>query len=105
MDVLDNDILPTFEFQAMKNDIQRFQPKSVTWLNDFQFLRRGESGDGKAMMTNATHPGDGNISVLLNEYDNWIENEEYKKHIHSIFTSSSNQNEERDVFLRVVDHL
>ena len=105
MDVLDNDILPTFEFQAMKNDIQRFQPKSVTWLNDFQFLRRGESGDGKAMMTNATHPGDGNISILLDEYDNWIENEEYKKHIHSIFNSSSNQNEERDVFLRVVDHL
>ena len=104
MDVLENDILPTFEFQAMKNDIQRFQPKSVTWLNNFQFLRRGESGDGRAMMVNAIRSRDGNTLRLLDEYDEWVNSEGYKKHIHSIFSSTPDQNEERNVFLNVVDH-
>jgi hypothetical protein len=50
MDVLDKELLPTFGFQHMKANSHLFQPKSVTWLNDFQFLRKGEIGDGTKML-------------------------------------------------------
>ena len=39
------ELLPTFSFSHMKKDLDRFQPRSVTWKNNFQFLRRGVSGD------------------------------------------------------------
>lgn len=39
------ELLPTFSFSQMKKDLDRFQPRSVTWKNNFQFLRRGVSGD------------------------------------------------------------
>lgn len=39
------ELLPTFSFTHMKNDLDRFQPLSVGWKNNFQFLRRGVSGD------------------------------------------------------------
>lgn len=48
--VLDEELLPTFGFQFMKENARMFQPKSVTWLNGFQFLRRGEIGDGTKML-------------------------------------------------------
>jgi len=50
MDVLDKELLPTFAFQYMKENSHLFQPKSVTWLNEFQFLRKGEIGDGTKML-------------------------------------------------------
>lgn len=46
----ENDIislLPTFSFASMKKDITRFQPKSVTWVGNFSFLRKGLIGDNK----------------------------------------------------------
>jgi len=44
--------LSSFSFEHMKNDLKRFQPKSVTWTNDFQFLRKGEVGDSKNTFEN-----------------------------------------------------
>ena len=39
-------ILETFTFANMKQNLDKFQPKSVTWKNDFKFLRKGTIGDG-----------------------------------------------------------
>mmetsp|Transcript_32436 Transcript_32436/g.66054 ORF Transcript_32436/g.66054 Transcript_32436/m.66054 type:complete len:229 (-) Transcript_32436:769-1455(-) len=46
--VLEEEILPSFGFSSMKNNIEKFQPKSVGWLNGFQFLRKGVTGDGRS---------------------------------------------------------
>ena len=40
-------MLPTFSFASMKKDSTRFQPKSVTWIGNFSFLRKGVIGDNK----------------------------------------------------------
>ena len=40
-----DELMPTFTFDSMKKDLTMFQPKSVTWKNDFKFLRRGVIGD------------------------------------------------------------
>ncbi len=47
------DLLPTFEFSSMKNNLDRFQPKSVTWRNDFKFLRKGVIGNHKETLSDA----------------------------------------------------
>jgi hypothetical protein len=50
----DNDILqllPSFEFQNMKSELHKFQPRSVTWKNNFQFLRNGTVGDSNNIIT------------------------------------------------------
>lgn len=39
------EMLPTFEFANMKQNLDRFQPQSVQWKNNFSFLRKGVSGD------------------------------------------------------------
>lgn len=54
MQVLDEELLPTFDFAYMKEHAHIFQPKSVTWLNQFQFLRKGEIGDGTKMFETTT---------------------------------------------------
>ena len=108
---LDDTILPSFEFASMKENIHRFQPKSVTWLNDFQFLRRGESGDGKALLMMADSDGKSNAnkSSLLDEYEAWVKREGYREEIAKLFQSKSNNDmdEERwqlyEVFVKLVD--
>ena len=45
------ELLPTFTFQYMKDNIQKFQPKSVTWKNNFQFIRKGKSGDADTLIS------------------------------------------------------
>ena len=45
------ELLPTFSFGHMKKDLDRFQPRSVTWKNNFQFLRRGVSGDSLTVIS------------------------------------------------------
>lgn len=109
MDVLDNEILPTFEFQSMKDHIDRFQPKSVTWLNGFQFLRRGESGDGKSLLANTIESFDGNKLCLLEEYHKWVHEEGYKEKVNRVFRSINSEAEDelkqiREVFINVVSH-
>eukprot|EP00558_Chaetoceros_sp_UNC1202_P001835 CAMPEP_0197257672 /NCGR_PEP_ID=MMETSP1429-20130617/79545_1 /TAXON_ID=49237 /ORGANISM="Chaetoceros sp., Strain UNC1202" /LENGTH=209 /DNA_ID=CAMNT_0042721581 /DNA_START=1 /DNA_END=630 /DNA_ORIENTATION=+ len=49
-----DEIVPSFSFQSMKKDLNRFQPKSVTWKNDFKFLRKGVVGDQKQQLSNAS---------------------------------------------------
>lgn len=46
-------LLPTFSFDSMKKDsnISKFQPKSVTWIGDFKFLRKGCIGDSSSLIT------------------------------------------------------
>jgi Sulfotransferase domain. len=44
-------VLPSFEFTNMRNHLDKFQPKSVSWKNDFRFLRRGCVGDYKNNLT------------------------------------------------------
>jgi hypothetical protein len=84
MEALDNELLPSFEFESMKNDLDRFQPKSVTWLNGFTFLRRGESGDGQRMMAGAistVDDGEETKKSSLSEFDEWVEREGYREKI------------------------
>lgn len=104
MEELDTMILPSFEFEAMKSNIDRFQPKSVTWLNGFTFLRRGESGDGKVMMNTTI---DGKES-LLSEYHEWIQREGYKDKVGMLLNCETTDEEMKkevcDVFSGVVDH-
>ena len=40
-----DELMPSFTFDAMKNNLTMFQPKSVTWKNRFKFLRKGIIGD------------------------------------------------------------
>ena len=47
------ELLPTFSFQQMKSDLDRFQPRSVTWKKGFQFLRKGVTGDSENVATDA----------------------------------------------------
>jgi hypothetical protein len=44
-------ILPLFSFSIMKKDLNKFQPKSVTWKKDFNFLRKGVVGDEKETLS------------------------------------------------------
>ena len=44
-------VLPSFTFESMKKNLNKFQPKSVTWKRDFKFLRKGEVGDNKIELT------------------------------------------------------
>jgi hypothetical protein len=45
-------ILPLFSFDSMKKDLNKFQPKSVTWKGNFTFLRKGTIGDEKDTLSN-----------------------------------------------------
>jgi Sulfotransferase domain len=44
-------LLPAFSFDSMKSNIDRFQPKSVQWRDQFSFLRRGKAGLGSSVLT------------------------------------------------------
>jgi hypothetical protein len=113
MDVLDTEILPSFTFHVMKDNIEKFQPKSVGWLNGFQFLRRGVSGDGRMLMMMNDRDGGGSnndnddgeeeegSSKLMDEYNDWIKREEYRSKIENILHGPSLK-ECREVFLSVV---
>lgn len=48
-----SELLPSFTFQSMKKDLQRFQPKSVSWKNNFKFLRKGQVGDFKVVLSSS----------------------------------------------------
>eukprot|EP00956_Cyclotella_meneghiniana_P012619 scaffold17948_cov37-Cyclotella_meneghiniana.AAC.4 len=75
--------------------IDRFQPQSVTWLNGFRFLRRGESGDGRAMMTNAPQQDDdGRKTCLMDAYDAWVKGEGYEECIEKLLSDSDKDDHE-----------
>ncbi len=105
--VLEEEILPSFEFSSMKNNIDKFQPKSVGWLNGFQFLRRGVTGDGKKLLlkksTNDGGEEEGESSELMDAYNEWVEREGYCSKISTALQGKSNE-ECREVFLGVVEN-
>ncbi len=106
--VLEEEILPSFEFSSMKNNIEKFQPKSVGWLNGFQFLRRGVTGDGKKLLLNKSTKSDGGeeegeSSELMDAYNEWVEREEYRSKISNALRGNSNE-EYREGFLDVVEN-
>jgi hypothetical protein len=81
------EILPKFDFRFMRENSIMFQPRSVTWLNGFQFLRMGIVGDGRKMMMETTvrdgdhddgSEGDGS---LMRQYRNWVNTERYHPRI------------------------
>ncbi|KAL7463343.1 hypothetical protein ACHAXS_005021 [Conticribra weissflogii] len=85
LDVVDNELLPTFGFQSMKENSHRFQPKSVTWLNGFQFLRNGEIGDGKKLTLAVEDKDLENYEKSLHDkYQEWLENEKYRELVKKI---------------------
>ena len=45
------DMIPTFSFDSMKQNLAKFQPQSVQWKNEFVFLRKGVSGDFHNMIS------------------------------------------------------
>eukprot|EP00986_Skeletonema_menzelii_P015016 scaffold10835_cov153-Skeletonema_menzelii.AAC.5 len=103
--VLEDEILPSFEFSSMKNNIEKFQPKSVGWLNGFQFLRKGVTGDGKKLMLNRSTIDGGDeekeSSELMHAYTDWVEREEYRSKISNVLQDDSNE-DCKEVFLSVV---
>mmetsp|Transcript_16659 Transcript_16659/g.47803 ORF Transcript_16659/g.47803 Transcript_16659/m.47803 type:complete len:342 (-) Transcript_16659:34-1059(-) len=74
------EMLPTFSFGHMKGDLDRFQPRSVTWKNNFQFLRRGVSGDS------LTVASDRERKALAN----WFEREHVNSKLESILLGNNN---------------
>jgi hypothetical protein len=108
MEVLDNEILPTFEFQYMQQHSNKFQPKSVNWLNDYQFLRRGEIGDGKKMfMETPEETGDGqeeephSFIPLFVKFRMWVNREEYCQRIWNLMYEGLDR-ETADIFHSLV---
>jgi len=115
MHVLNEELLPSFEFHSMKNNIHKFQPKSVGWLNGFQFLRRGVVGDGRRLMllnsksgnddsstdNGGDGDGEGKSSELMDAYNDWVEREGYRSKISTLLQDDCNE-ECREVFLSVV---
>ena len=112
LDVLTDELLPSFEFNSMKNDIDKFQPKSVGWLNGFQFLRRGVTGDGRRLMlitggddcndNSGDGEREGESSELMDAYNDWVEREKYRSKISSLLQADCYE-ECREVFLSVVE--
>jgi len=45
------ELLESFSFQSMRENIDKFQPRSVKWKNGFCFLRKGSSGDSESVIT------------------------------------------------------
>jgi len=50
-DVLVHELLPSFSFESMRDNKDRFQPKSVGWKNNFSFLRKGKIGDAGSLVS------------------------------------------------------
>ena len=44
-------VLPNLTFDSMKRNMDRFQPVSVTWKPGYKFIRKGEVGDHKALLS------------------------------------------------------
>lgn len=124
MEVLDNELLPTFDFRHMKVNSSKFQPKSVTWLNGYQFLRRGESGDGKSMFmmesgttrttsVDADNCSEGNDETsgvvgevrgctLLDTFHEWVKDEGYCEKIENLKVYSGLDEDTTEVFISLV---
>lgn len=101
-EVLEKDLLPSFRFDSMKCNSDRFQPKSVTWLNGYKFLRKGKVGDGRALMEENI----GSDSRLIFEFDEWIQRSKYCDEIERLLGLNQEDSEDSStaVFLSLVRH-
>ena len=54
VETLDGEILPMFAFRYTREKSTMFQPRSVMWLNGFQFLGMGIIGNGRRLMMETT---------------------------------------------------
>jgi hypothetical protein len=112
MNILKDEILPTFEFNSMKDNLEKFQPKSVGWLNGFQFLRKGVVGDGRRSLILMNKGGNDNNSnkdeedksspQMIDTYKDWVKKEDYRSKISSMLEDSC-LDECKKVFLSVVE--
>ena len=84
------ELLPTFTFQNMKANLHRFQPKSVSWKNDFKFLRKGISGDSLSVTTD----------IHRERLKSWFEKEDFIAKLKSLL-SGDKEAETLDTILRV----
>jgi len=112
MNILKDEILPTFEFNSMKDNLEKFQPKSVGWLNGFQFLRKGVVGDGRRSLILMNKGGNDNNSnkdeedksspQMIDTYKDWVKKEDYRSKISRMLEDSC-LDECKKVFLSVVE--
>ena len=98
-EVLEKDLLPSFGFDSMKRNSDQFQPKSVTWLNGYQFLRKGKVGDGRALMKE--NIGSDSRSLIC-DFDEWIQRSKYRDEIERLL--GLNQEDSAALFLSLVRH-
>ena len=63
----------------MKQNKQQYQPMSVEWKNNFEFLRKGINGDGLSYLNESQKNQIMNIFIELypNGYPKWLTNLEY----------------------------
>jgi len=103
--ILDNELLPSFTFDSMKNNSSKFQPKSVTWLNDYQFLRKGIVGDGRELMmtTKVYDEKKGREITLLELFHDWVKDEGYRECIEELVECGKLEKKIGDQFLALVD--
>ena len=73
------EMLPTFSFQNMKEDLVRFQPQSVQWKNGFSFLRKGVSGDSLAVISEQQR----------NDFCEWIKRKKVQEILSEILKESN----------------
>lgn len=73
-------VLPSFSFHAMKQNINRFQPISVTWKEGYSFLRKGVKGDANDTFFYEREEKEGDKKATPLEYE-WREyvNEKLKQ--------------------------
>ncbi|KAL9182466.1 hypothetical protein ACHAXT_013118 [Thalassiosira profunda] len=74
-------LLPTFSFREMRGKSSKFQPRSVTWLNEYQFLRKGVAGDGRRLFAETD---DGRGRSLDEAFRHWVEREGYRAKIEGL---------------------
>jgi hypothetical protein len=68
------DLLQHFSFEYMRQHIDHFQPKSVTWSNQFTFLRGGRTGDGNKTLT----------ATQQEEYDRYLKHRNVPKRLSAL---------------------
>ena len=103
--ILHNELLPSFTFTSMKNNSSKFQPKSVTWLNNYQFLRKGIVGDGQELMmtTQVYSEEKGKEISLLELFHDWVKDEGYRERIEKLVECGKLEKKVGDQFLALVD--
>jgi hypothetical protein len=73
------EMLPSFSFSNMKQDLDRFQPQSVQWKNGFLFLRKGVAGDSSAFVSEQQRK----------DFQQWIDQQKFKESLSQLLKESN----------------